>query len=142
MGGMPPAPRPMPRAVRWYAAAVLLNYAAQVPYNLDLYGGAVSARGAALLGGTLLWLLAAVALLAAGRRAGWWLLVAYAGVQTAFYLNGEVLLAFAGYGLPYHLLHARDPVVWLTFVAGIANFAAAIAFLVYAARRRPLIQPS
>lgn len=130
--------RALPRAVRWYGAAVALNYAAQVPYNLDLYGGSFSLRGAALLGATLLWFLAGVGLLAAGRRAGWWLLVAYAGVQTVFYLNGEVLLAFAGYGLPYHLLHARDAIVWLTFAAGLVNAVAAVAFLAWAALARPL----
>ena len=134
--------RSLPRPVRWYGAAVVANYAAQVPYTLDLYGGAVSVRGAALLGATLLWFLAAIGLLAAGRRVGWWLLVAYAVAQALFYLHNEVVLAFAGYGLPYNLAHARDAVVWLAFVAGFVNSVAAVAFLAYAAREWRLVRRS
>ena len=82
-------------ALRIYAAAVLANYAAQVPYNLHLYGGAFSRTGALVLGATLVWFLVAAALYRAGRRAGYWLLLSYAAVQVIFYLNNEVLLAFA-----------------------------------------------
>ena len=118
-------------ALRIYTAAVLANYAAQVPYNLHLYGGAFSRTGALVLGATLVWFLVAAALYRAGRRAGYWLLLSYAAVQVLFYLNNEVLLAFAGYGLPYHLARTEDLLVWVVFIVGDLNFLAAVGMVVY-----------
>ena len=131
-------------ALRIYAAAVLANYAAQVPYNLHLYGGAFSRTGALVLGATLVWFLVAAALYRAGRRAGYWLLLSYAAVQVIFYLNNEVLLAFAGYGLPYHLAHTDDLLVWVVFVIGDLNFLAAVgmvAFLLIDRSSVPRVDP-
>ena len=133
-------PRPsLPRLLRVYAAIVLLNYAAQVVYAADLYGSHVNPRGAALLGATLVWFLIGYGGLVARSRAGYVVLVAYAAAQVAFYVHGQVLLAFFGYGLPYNLTHARDIVVWLVFVIGDVNFIAAItALAVLVARRTEL----
>jgi hypothetical protein len=124
------------RIVWAYAVAVIANYAAQVPYALHLYGTAFSRTGAFLLGATLLWFVVAMRLFLEGRRLGYWLLLAYAIIQTLFYLDGEIVLAFTGYGLPYHLAQTGDPIVWLTFLIGDLNFVAAIAMTVYLLTRR------
>ena len=124
------------RIVWIYAAAVIANYVAQVPYALHLYGTAFSRTGALLLGATLVWFLVAMRLFLNGRRLGYWLLLTYAIIQTLFYLDGEVVMAFAGYGLPYHLSHPGDPIVWLTFLIGDLNFIAAVAMVVYLLTRR------
>lgn len=79
---------------------MLVNYAAQVPYAAHLYGTAFSRAGALLLGLTLAWFVLGYLLLARHRPAGYWVLLAYAVAQFAFYFHCEVLLAFAGYGLP------------------------------------------
>jgi hypothetical protein len=124
------------RIVWIYAVAVIANYVAQVPYTLHLYGTEFSRTGALLLGATLAWFIVAMRLFLNARRLGYWLLLAYAIVQTLFYLDGEVVLAFAGYGLPYHLSHTGDPIVWLTFLIGDLNFIAAVATVVYLLTRR------
>jgi hypothetical protein len=117
--------------LRIYAAVVLANYAAQVPYALHLYGLGFSRPGALLLGATLVWFLVAFALFRARRTAGYWLLLLYAVVQLLFYLDSEVILAFAGYGLPYHLARTQDLLVWAVFIIGDLNFIAAIAMIAY-----------
>lgn len=125
-----------------YFVIVIANYAAQVPYTLHLYGTAFSRPSALLLGTTLLWFIVGLRLFLKGRRLGYWLLLAYAITQALFYIDGEVILAFAGYGLPYHLSHTADLIVWLTFVVGDLNFIAAIAVVVYLLRRRDaLLRP-
>ena len=70
------------------------------------------------------------------RRLGFWVLLGYAIAQLLFYFHGEVILAFAGYGLPYHLAQARDAVVWLTFLVGDVNFVAAAGFVLWLGRQR------
>jgi len=126
--------------VRLYALSVVANYVAQVPYALHLYGMAFSRSGAFLLAGTLVWFVVGYNLFLTGRRSGYWLMLAYALTQSFFYLNSEVLLSFEGYGLPYHLGHTQDPIVWLTFVIGDLNFLAALAMTVYLlSRRRTLL---
>jgi len=65
------------------------------------------------------------------------LLLGYAVVQVLFYLNSEVLLAFVGYGLPYHLSRTDDLIVWLTFFAGDVNFVAAVGAVAFLLRHRP-----
>jgi hypothetical protein len=133
----------LPRAVRAYAAIVLLNYAAQVAYAADLYGTRINVAGAALLGATLAWFLVGLWGLAAGRRVGHPVLLAYALTQAAFYFHGQVLLAFEGYGMLYALTHARDGVVWGVFVVGDLNFVAAVGAAVYlVVRRRSLGTPT
>lgn len=122
--------------VRIYTVAVIANYAAQVPYALHLYGTAFSGGGALLLGATLLWFIVAQRLFLNGRRAGYWLLLAFSITQAVFYIDGEVVLALAGYGLPYHLSHTQDLIVWLTFLIGDLNFIAAVAMTVYLLTRR------
>jgi hypothetical protein len=45
-------------------------------------------------------------------------------------------MAFRGYGLPYHLVQAHDPIRWLTFFIGDVNFVAAAVAVAYLLRRR------
>jgi hypothetical protein len=131
------------RIVRVYVVTVIANYVAQVPYTIHLYGTAFSRTGALLLGATLVWFVVAMRLFLAGRRSGYWLLLAYAAIQTLFYLNGEVILAIEGYGLPYHLSHTQDLIVWLTEIVGVLNFLAAIAMVGYLlAHRQDLVGPA
>jgi len=91
---------------------------------------------ARLLGATFVWFVAATWLFRAGRPLGYWLLLAYATVQFLFYFATQVIAAFWGYGLVFHLTQTQDPVVWLTFVVGDVNFVAAVVVIVYLLKRR------
>ena len=71
-----------------------------------------------------------------GRPLGSLALLGYVLAQFVFYLHGQVLLAFAGNGLPYSLAHAHDAIVWVVFVIGDVNFVAAALTLVYLFRNR------
>jgi hypothetical protein len=115
------------RVLRVYALVVLLNYAAQVPYALHLYGLAFSRSGLGLLLATLAWFGIAWLLCRQDRPIGIGLLLAYALAQVVFYLNSEVVQTFRGFGLPYHLLRTTDPILWWTFLIGDFNFVAACA---------------
>ena len=124
------------RILLGYAFVVALNYVAQVPYALHLYGTRVNPTGVVLLGITLAWF--AVAWLAFRRRRPWgfWLLLGYALAQVLFYLNSEVVQSLRGFGLPYHLLRTADPIVWWTFLVGDLNFVAACAAVIVLVRSR------
>jgi hypothetical protein len=115
---------------------VLTNYLAQVPYDLHLYGLRENARGALLLGATFVWFAAGAALLLRGRAAGYWLLISFLAVEFAFYFRNEILLIPEGYGLPYHLAHAPDTLLWVVFLIGDVNFVAAGCFIGYLLWRR------
>lgn len=128
--------RRLPFPLRAYGAIVLVNYAAQVAYAADLYGMRVSPAGVVLLLATLAWFLAGTLLAGSGRPVGHLVLGAYAAAQFAFYFHGQVLLAFAGFGVIYALTHARDAVVWTVFAIGDVNFIAAGGALLYLLARR------
>ena len=119
-----------------YAAVVLLNYAAQIPYAAHLYGAAFSRTGALLLGMTLAWFALGYLLVTHHRSHGYWVLLAYAVAQFGFYFHGEVLLSLVGFGGAYQLTHARDALLWLVFVVGDINFVAATLVVVYLLKRR------
>jgi hypothetical protein len=119
---------------------VLVNYLLQVPYVLDLYGTTFSRSGALLLGATFVWFLAAWGLSVSDRRAGYWLLLAYVAAQVLFYGLTDVGGILRGFGLPYQLTHARDPIVLAAFIAGAVNFVAAVVTLGWLiARRRTIL---
>jgi hypothetical protein len=115
-------------------AVVLCNYLAQIPYSLHLYGLSADRRGAALLGATLVWFVAGAGLLRRGRTVGYWLLISFLGVEFVFYFRNEILLIPGGYGMPYHLTHVRDPLLYVVFLIGDVNFLAAGYFLWYLLR--------
>jgi hypothetical protein len=117
-------------------AVVLANYLAQIPYSLHLYGLSASGRGALLLGATFVWFAAGTALLLRGRAIGYWLVLSFLVVEFVFYFRNEVLLIPAGYGLPYHLTHARDALLWVVFLIGDVNFLAAGYFVWFLVQRR------
>lgn len=125
-----------------YVAIVLANYLVQVPYDLDLYGWHLSASGALLLGVTFAWFIVAIALLMRRSPLGYWVLLAYVATQVAFYVHGDVLLTLVGYGLPYQLTHARDPIVWLAFLVGGLNLVAAVLMLGWLLVRRQQLLPA
>jgi hypothetical protein len=110
---------------------VLANYAAQVPYAVDLYGMRVNPSGVVLLLITLAWFVAGVALLGRGSRVGYWLLVSFLAVEFAFYFHGQILGMSHGFGLIYSIVHAHDMVVRIVFLIGDLNFVAAGYFLVH-----------
>jgi hypothetical protein len=118
---------------------VLANYAAQVPYALDLYGTHVSRTGAGLLGITLAWFLAGVVLQRRGGRAGragYWLLLSFLITEFLFYFHGQILQLAHGYGMVHDLVHAHDTIVRWVFVVGDLNFVAAGFFAAYLAWHR------
>jgi hypothetical protein len=112
-------------------AVVFCNYLAQIPYSLHLYGLSADRRGVVLLGATLVWFVAGVGLLMRGRAVGYWLLVSFLAVEFVFYFRNEILLIPGGYGMPYHLTHIRDPLLYVVFLIGDVNFLAAGYFLWY-----------
>jgi hypothetical protein len=134
------SPTLLSRRDRWHLAAVtgfvLLNYLAQIPYELHLYGTDVNVRGALLLGGSLAWFVLGMGLLLRGSPAGYWLLVSFLAVEFAFYFHNEVMLIPVGYGMAYGLTHARDGLLWTVFLIGDLNFLAAGYFLCYLVGRR------
>jgi hypothetical protein len=130
------AMRPDRRPLLVLVGLVLANYLAQIPYTLHLYGLSASPRGALLLGATLVWFVAGATLHWRGRAAGYWLLLSFLAVEVVFYFRNEVLLIPAGYGMPYHLTHARDPLLWVVFLIGDVNFLAAGCFVWYLLRER------
>lgn len=115
--------------MRALIAIVLANYAAQIPYNLHLYGLTFNVRGVGLLAATLAWFLIGVWGLVRGSRVGYALLVSFLGAEFLFYFRNEILLISFGYGLPYHLTHGADPLLWVVFLIGDINFVAAGYFL-------------
>jgi hypothetical protein len=132
-----------PWQITVFAIAVIANYVVQVPYALHLYGTVFSRTGALLLVATLGWFVVALWLFRRGSRGGYWLLVGYALVQLVFYLDSEVLMSFRGFGLPYHLAHTSDLIVWLAFVIGDLNFiAAGIAAFYLIRHRRTYLRPT
>jgi hypothetical protein len=112
-------------------AVVLTNYLAQIPYTLHLYGLTPNPRGVLLLGATLLWFAAGTVLLLRARRVGYWLVLSFLAAELAFYFRNEIMLIPAGYGLPYHLAHTRDALLWVVFLIGDLNFVAAAYFVWY-----------
>jgi hypothetical protein len=115
--------------------AVLANYAAQVPYALDLYGTHVNLGGVALLGATLAWFLTGVVLQRKGRRAGYWVLLSFLVAEFLFYFHGQILGITNGYGLVYLIVHAHDAIVRAVFLVGDVNFIVAGYFAVYLIRQ-------
>jgi hypothetical protein len=129
---MPSVASQRDRAHLWVLIAVVLaNYLAQIPYTLHLYGLTPDPRGVLLLGATLVWFAAGTVLLLRGWRVGYWLVLSFLAVDFAFYFRNEIMLIPAGYGLPYHLVHARDALLWVVFLIGDLNFVAAAYFLWY-----------
>lgn len=126
----------LPSPLRILFAAVLLNYLAQIPYNLHLYGVSLNPRGMLLLGATFLWFLVGMFLFVQRNPFGYWLTLSFVAVQVLFYFNNEIVLAFFGYGLPYHLTHIGDPVVWTTIMIGALNSIAAAYALFYLLKHR------
>ncbi|HLH69731.1 MAG TPA: hypothetical protein VKY90_12045 [Candidatus Dormibacteraeota bacterium] len=129
------------RALLVLVALVLSNYLVQIPYALHLYGSSVNGRGVLLLSITLVWFVTGVALLLRNRRAGLWLLLSYLIAEFLFYFRNEILLIPAGYGLPYHLTHLRDPLLWVAFLIGDLNFFAAGFFIWYLLSARARSRP-
>jgi hypothetical protein len=121
------------------ATAVLLNYTAQVPYAIHLYGPHVFARTTpdALFGITLCWFVLGLALLLRGSSRGFWLLFSFLATEFAFYLHNESVSIPHGYGLPYQLRDFHDLLLWFVFLIGGINFVADGYFLWYLCRRRP-----
>jgi hypothetical protein len=129
------------RALQVLAALVLANYLAQLLYALHLYGSSVNGRGVLLLGTALVWFLAGMVLLFCNRSAGYWLLLSYLVTEFVFYFRNEILLIPAGYGLPYHLVHVQDSLLWTVFLIGDLNFLAAGYFICYLLIGRIRLRP-
>lgn len=126
----------LPFPLRLLFAAVLLNYLAQIPYNLHLYGLNLNPRGVLLLGFTFVWFVTGFWLLLQRQAIGYWLTLGFVAVQVLFYFYNQIILMFYGYGLLYHLTHIGDPVVWVVQMIGNVNAVAAAYGLVYLVRNR------
>jgi hypothetical protein len=132
------------RRFLWLILVVVgVNYLAQIPYWLHLYyiphAAAPGAAGSLLLGLTLLWFVAGYALLAHGRTAGFWLLLAFLLTEVGFYAHGIFIRVTNGYPA-FMNLQTHDPLLFVVFAIGYLNMFAGAYFLVYLAlNRRSLI---
>ncbi len=117
----------------WALFAILLaNFVAQVPYFLHLYytpqHPLPDLKSSLLMGSVFAAFLGSFTLLIAGRRTGYYLLMAYLAVEFSFYLWNIVGGALHGYGWFFHLAD-RDPVLWAVNAVGYLSFLAAGYFL-------------
>ncbi len=117
---------------------VVANYLVQIPYALHLYGFHINPFGAVLLTITLLWFLSGFLLLVQKTTIGYWLLLAFFFVEFLFYFHGQIILAFFGYGLLYHLFRFNDMILWITFFIGDINFLTAGYAIIYLVENKRL----
>ncbi len=115
---------------------VILNYMAQIPYDIHLYAGRFNPIGAVMLVGTLLWFLIGFNLVLKQSRMGYWLLFSFLVVQFLFYFHGQIILMLWGYGLFYHLLRFNDMILWWVFFIGDVNFFTAAFYIYYLWKKR------
>lgn len=124
------------------AAAVLLNYAAQLPYYLHQYylprHQAPSWPGAVLLGLTLVWFVVGYVRYLRGQPYGAGMLLAFLLAQVLFYGHSVALGLLTGGGAEAQLTtHSRFLLV--IFSIGYVNFLVAACYVYWLARhgRRP-----
>lgn len=117
---------------------VILNYLAQIPYDIHLYHGRFNPLGTALLVFTFVWFLIGFFLVKIKKSLGYWLLLSFLVVQVVFYFHNEIVLIFYGYGLYWHLFHVKDAILWFTFFVGDINFFAACYYSYYLIKNRSL----
>jgi hypothetical protein len=130
--------------LRFLFLIILVNYLAQIPYTLHLYGFHVNPRGAALLALTFAWFLVGYWLMWRRQAIGYWMTCAFLVAQCLFY--NEIVLMWYGYGFIHHLLDLHDPVVWAVQLIGTINFVFAafspVYFLRYGKAFRESLQGS
>jgi hypothetical protein len=117
---------------------VMSNYVAQIPYGIHLYHGHFNPVGVVMLLLTLAWFLAGFILFLKKTKIGFWLLLSFLSVEFLFYFHGQVVLAFFGYGLFYHLIRMQDAILWWVFFIGDVNFFAAGYYIYYLWTKRDL----
>lgn len=117
---------------------VILNYLAQIPYDIHLYHGYFNIFGTILLLITLVWFLVGYYLIYKRKKFGYWLLVSFLLVQVIFYFQNEIVLSFFGYGIMYHFLHTRDVILLSVFFIGDINFFAACYYSYYLIKKKTL----
>lgn len=83
--------------------AILVNYLAQVPYGLHLYGPTFDMHGGGVLPATLIWFVAGLSLLIRRRQLGYGLTLCSLVADFWFYLYNVVAGTLHGYGPLYQL---------------------------------------
>lgn len=118
---------------------ILANYLVQIPYQFHLYGGLRFGPTVWSVGIILSFAAFVVGLAGALRRSrvGYWFLFFFVTAEFLFYFRNETIGIPHGYGLPYHLLHVSDPLLWFVFFIGGINFVVDGYFLWYLSQHRP-----
>jgi uncharacterized membrane protein (UPF0136 family) len=106
-------------------AAVLLNYAAQVPYYLHQYyfprHSPPSLLGVALLSATFMWFSVGYFWYVTGRTSGLWVLLAFLAIQILFYAHAILFGLLTGGGIVGQL-RTNSPFLLVVFLIGYLNF--------------------
>ncbi|NMH96540.1 hypothetical protein [Pseudonocardia acidicola] len=136
------AGRRRPIVLAALVVAVLVNYAAQIPYYLhQYYPGAPSWPGLALLALTFVWFLAGYRSYVRSRPYGYALLLTYLAAQVLFYGHSVLLsVMHGGHAGAVAQLSSPSPFLVVIFAIGYLNFVVAVWALVWLiAHPRPLL---
>lgn len=114
---------------------VLINYVAQLPYYWHQYYTTSrflpSLFGTVLLGITLTWFIVAYQKLAKGRKAGYYLMLAFLAVEFLFYLQTQISQYLVVHRILLHVYRPDGVLLFAVFGIGYINFIAAAYFAVY-----------
>ena len=119
---------------------VILNYLAQIPYDIHLYHGHFSILGTILLFLTFVWFFIGYLLTKKRKKTSYWLLLSFLLVQVIFYFYNEIVLSFYGYGIMYHFFHSKDWILWSVFFIGDINFITACYYSYYLIKKKALFR--
>jgi len=113
-------------------AAVLLNYAAQIPYYLHQYYFPrhlpPNLLGVALLSATFVWFLAGYSMFIRGKKYGRGLLLSFLTAQVLFYGHAIVFGLVNGSGIVAQL-KTHSSFLFVIFLIGYINFTVAAYYL-------------
>ena len=116
-------------------AVEITNFLVQLPYYYHQYYALrylpPSAPGVLLMGAVLIWFLGGYYLLYRGTLSGYRIMMAFLSVEFLFYLQTQIVQALSGNGVLLHVIDPRDPVLFIVFAVGYANFYAAGWFWLY-----------
>ncbi len=114
-------------------AAVLLNYAAQIPYYFHQYYFPrripPNFVGVALLSATFVWFLAGYGMFIGGKKYGKGLLLSFLAAQVLFYGHAIVFGLINGSGVVAQL-KTPSPFLFVIFLIGYLNFVVAAYYLI------------
>ena len=115
---------------------VLANFLVQILYLIHQYQGVASLAGSLLMMVVFAWFLAGYILLSKRTMKGFVIMLAFLITEFLFYLSTQVTQAVSGQGILLHVLRPSDPILFIVFGVGYANFVAAGFCIFYMTRHR------